>query len=163
MPTVADIMTSERLLTVTPDASVGDASRIAIGAHVSHLPVTQGGALVGIVCLCDFEHVHAGSLVSECMNARPITVGPNTPASMTAELMSERDIGCVLVVVERSLRGIVTLRDLHRAGVVDEGPGTCASCGSEDHVRCLRRGGVAGYCLECMRRSLPPGYEIGGG
>ena len=163
MPAIGDIMTRERLLTVAPEALVSDAARIASSAHVSHLPVIEHGALAGIVCVCDFEHVHDGSPVSECMNRAPVTVDVGMPAAEVAELMFERRINCVLVASGNVVHGIVTLRDLRRAGVIDEAPSHCASCGSEDHVRCARRGGTLGYCLDCTRRSIAPGFEIGGG
>lgn len=163
MLTVADAMTRDRLRTVAPDALVSEAARIATDAHISHLPVTERGALVGIVCICDFEHVHGGVAVNECMNRNPVTVDVDAPAANAAQLMSDRDISCVLAVAGTALRGIVTLRDLHRVGVVDAPPTYCASCGGEDHIRCARRGGAVGYCLDCTRRSVPPGYETGGG
>lgn len=163
MLTVADVMTREHLRVVPPDALVSEAGRVASDAHVSHLPVLDAGALVGIVCVCDFEHVHAGSAVTECMNHKPITIDVDAPATNAARLMSEHGISCVLAVAGNALRGILTLRDLHRAGVIDSVPAHCASCGGEDHIRCARRAGAVGYCLDCTRRSILPGYETGGG
>ncbi|GAA2392132.1 hypothetical protein GCM10010420_15620 [Streptomyces glaucosporus] len=50
--------------------------------------------------------------VREYMASPAVTVSPDTPARQAALRMRQEAVGCLLVVVESELRGIVTDRDL---------------------------------------------------
>lgn len=45
---------SDQLITVTPDTSIDEASRLMSDHQICRLPVVQGKKLVGIVALGDF-------------------------------------------------------------------------------------------------------------
>ena len=51
-------------------------------------------------------------LVEEIMSTPPITVSPDSSASEVAKIMTEKKIGCVVVVENNRVVGIVTRRDL---------------------------------------------------
>lgn len=165
MHTVSMFMTTEGLVTVEPDASVADAVQRVVDAGISHLLVTTRGDLVGLVCVCDLDRAHVGATVEECMARDPITVDVATSAALAGRVMLERGISCLPVMAGGALRGVITVGDLRRAGIVDAPPERCISCGSTEHVRCETRGHSVGYCLECTRRSEPPGWDddLGGG
>jgi predicted transcriptional regulator len=123
---------------------------------VSHLMVTEGDDLVGVICVCNLDAADRNAAVSVCMSTSPTTIGIETTAVDAAELMLARGVSCLPVVVEGELRGVITLRDLRRAGIVDPSTERCSACGSDDHVRCAWHGQYVGFCLECTRKSEPP-------
>ncbi len=51
-------------------------------------------------------------LVEEIMSTPPITITPNASASEVAKIMTEKKIGCLIVVESKRVVGIVTRRDL---------------------------------------------------
>jgi acetoin utilization protein AcuB len=165
MHTVSRLMTRVPLVTGAPDLAVGEATRRVIDAGISHLLVLQGNDLVGLVCICDLDQARTGAKVADCMTRDPITVDVATSAELAGRLMVERGISCLPVLGGGALRGVLTLGDLRRAGVVDSPAESCVSCGSTDHVRCEGRGRSVGYCLQCTRRSEPPAWDddLGGG
>lgn len=165
MHTVSKFMTSENLVTVPPELSVADAVQRVEDAGISHLLVTSHGNLVGLVCVCDLDQSRTGATVEECMARELTTVDVATSAALAGRLMLEQGIGCLPVLAGGRLRGVITIGDLRRAGIVDAPAERCVSCGTTDHVRCENRGGSVGYCLECTQRSVPPGWDedLGGG
>ena len=165
MDTLVAVLMASDPLTVGPEVLVRDAVRIVIDRGISHLLVTERDDLVGLVCVCDLDQASTGASVGECMSREPITVDPQTRATEAARIMLERKVGCLPVLAGDRLAGVLTLGDLRRAGVIDLPVERCIACGSKDHVRCERSGRSVGYCLECTRRSEPPGPndDLGGG
>ncbi|HMA82529.1 MAG TPA: CBS domain-containing protein, partial [Candidatus Binatia bacterium] len=53
-------------------------------------------------------------LIKEVMKKRVITVAPDTPIKDAAQLMADKKIGCVPVVNEGALVGLVTTTDILR-------------------------------------------------
>jgi len=51
-------------------------------------------------------------LVEEIMSTPPIAISPNASASEVAKIMTEKKIGCLIVVENKRVVGIVTRRDL---------------------------------------------------
>lgn len=160
--TVSDLMTRKGLRTIGPETLVFEATGMVEGASISHLLVTDGEALVGVVCVCDLMQMHARTRVSACMSERVVTIEPDANVATAAKLMLDHGVHCLPVVTGATLRGILTMGDLRRGGVTDLPADTCASCGSLDHVR-SEMPGAAGYCLDCTRRSAPFGHDPGGG
>jgi CBS domain-containing protein len=112
----ASLMTPEPL-TVAPDARADVAARLLDEHHVRHLPVVEGGNLVGLLTDRDLLAAEGSARVSDLMHAPVVTVSPqDSPATIAAEL-ALRQLGCVVVVEDHRLRGVVSQLDVLRAFV----------------------------------------------
>lgn len=113
-------MTPE-VVTVPPTASVADALDTLNAHDIRHLPVVDAGRLVGIVTDRDLRLALTGrpneTLVTDVMTPDPVTVSPTATVEATARTMVERALGCVPVVQDGELVGILTDSDLLRAFV----------------------------------------------
>jgi acetoin utilization protein AcuB len=118
---VADVMTA-RPVTVPPDATVAAALGAMRRGRFRHLPVVAADELVGVVADGDLE-VPAGAPlevaeslqrrpVAEVMAEQPVTVWPDEPVEVAARLLADHAIGCLPVLSEDRLVGILTESDL---------------------------------------------------
>ena len=123
---VVRISVSERLSTVEDIMTLG---------HVRHMPVVRGGKLVGVVSERDLLRAslsvlseHRGAErraflhvveIARVMSAPPIVIGPDATVDEAALVMAEKKIGCLPVVENDHLLGMVTETDVLRclAGV----------------------------------------------
>lgn len=115
---VEDVMTPDPT-TLEPSATVGDAYVLMKQHGFRHVPVVEGGALVGIVSITDIGRQGAtvaailAKRVDEIMTRNPLTIGSQESASVAAGKMASRKINCLLVVDDGgALTGIVTTYDL---------------------------------------------------
>lgn len=122
---VDEIMTpAEDLATLGPDATLADAHRVMAERSVRHVPVVDsGGGLVGIVS--DRDVLAATVMrpggdprpedkqvpVSEIMATRLQTVDERANLRQAAIHMQALRIGCLPVVTDGVLRGIITDSD----------------------------------------------------
>lgn len=125
---VRDSMTRE-VLTVGPETTAAEALALCRGARIRHMPVLEGGRLVGIVSDRDLRSAtpalgdpdRAQALerirVADEMAKEVATVRPEDPIEEAAIEMYERKIGCLPVVEGDDLVGIVTSSDVMRAFV----------------------------------------------
>ncbi len=114
---VKSVMT--KAVTISPDTSIVEASRIIIEKNVNHLPVVDDrGVLVGIVTSWDIaKAVATGRIgkVSEVMTRRVITAMPDEPIESAARKMEKFNISALPVVDSRKrVLGMVTSEDLSR-------------------------------------------------
>lgn len=166
MTMIAELMTRERLVTIGPRQTVREGSQRMQGEQISHLLVVERGELVGMLCACDLELAAHDSEVQSVMSQQLITADVASDALEVAASMLERGLTCLPVTAAGELCGVVTVRDLARAGVIEFELPRCDVCGSEDHVRCSLPGrGELALCIECVRSSEPPADddELGGG
>ena len=126
--TVADVMVRE-VATLNRNDEVSLAGDVMRLGRIRHMPVLDEdtGELVGVVSQRD---MFAGALarafgygeaaqrrvlktipVKEVMSAEPITASPGLPLQDAARLMLERKIGCLPVVEDGKLVGILTESD----------------------------------------------------
>ncbi|HZA83876.1 MAG TPA: CBS and ACT domain-containing protein [Actinomycetes bacterium] len=118
---VADAMTPEPA-TVPPEATVAAALAVMRRGRFRHLPVVAGGELVGVVAHSDLEaspdappevaESLAGRPVAELMSQDPVTVWAEEPVEVAARLLREHAIGCLPVLADDRLAGIITESDL---------------------------------------------------
>lgn len=132
MYTVGDIMTPE-LVTLREEDDLAVAEWALALRRFRHLPVTRGDQLVGVVTQRDllrarsrFEQGTTTVAVSEFMTRDPVTVDPTMPLQEAADIMVLRKIGCLPVVADNRLVGLITEGDLVRfarnlAADLDEG------------------------------------------
>lgn len=118
--TVGQFMTTD-LFTVRPDDLVDFAASLMEWKHVRHVPVEDdSGRLAGLVSHRALLRMVARGAregqdsvpVREIMNRDPLTVTPDTLTLDAIRLMRENRLGCLPVVKEGHLVGLVTERDL---------------------------------------------------
>jgi len=118
--TVGQFMSTD-LFTVRPDDLVDFAASVMDWRHIRHVPVEDDeGRLVGLVSHRDLLRLLARGraardaepfAVRAVMKADPVTVAPGTPTLDAIELMRARKVGCLPVVEDGTLVGIVTAQD----------------------------------------------------
>jgi len=118
---VKDVMKSP-VLTVGPEATLEEAFNFLLEKGIRHLPVVEEGRLVGIVTDRDIRLATSGlnpkgpcpgsTPVREVMTRGVVTADPLDPVEEAARVMRERKIGCLPVLEEELLVGIVTGIDL---------------------------------------------------
>jgi acetoin utilization protein AcuB len=125
---VKDRMTSNPL-TITPDTSFPEAFRIIREKRIRHLPVVdEQGKLIGIVAQTDLLHASPSTAtpfnvfemsyllanlhVQEVMSSPPITVPETAPLEEAARVMVEKKIGCLPVMRDGTLVGMITETDI---------------------------------------------------
>ncbi len=123
---VRDLMSTE-LVTLREDESLDMASEMMELIRVRHLPVVNEGRIVGLVTHRDLLSAQVSSLaelskheakainsripVTRIMTREILTIGPDHPAVEAASVMAERKIGCLPVVEEGKLVGLITEAD----------------------------------------------------
>lgn len=122
---VADIMT-KNLFTARPEDLVDLATSMMEWRHVRHVPVESiSGELVGLLSTRELLRLRGGGggnggqpiPVGDIMQTDPPTISPDAPLEEALAQMLEDESGCLLVVANRRLVGIVTERDLLEAAV----------------------------------------------
>jgi CBS domain-containing protein len=135
---VRDIM-GTKLVTISASDRLSTVEDIMTLGHVRHMPVVQGGRLVGVVSERDLLRASLSVLsehrdeerraflhvveISRVMSTPPIVVEPGATIDEAALIMAEKKIGCLPVVEDDELIGMVTETDVLRwvAGVVPGG------------------------------------------
>jgi len=114
--TVGQIMISEPF-TVHENDVADMAASIMQWKNIHHVPVEgKTGKLTGILTWTHMKKQLHGSehsnLVGEIMTKDLITVDRETPISEAVKLMKKHEIGCLPIVKENELEGIITVADL---------------------------------------------------
>ena len=111
------------VVTVEPSTRIADALDLARSHKIRHLPVLDDGRLAGVVTARDLrlalgaEGARADATVADVMTAPAITTPSDTPVETAAQLLIRKRIGCLPVVEDDRLVGILTESDLLRAFV----------------------------------------------
>jgi len=125
---VSKLMT-KRVLTVDPNASIKEAEESMVRYGFRRLPLVSDRRLKGIVTATDilrflssdeaFQKILSGELdsllktkIDKIATHKVITISPDADVGEAAKLMSNHDIGALLVVKDDTLHGIITERDL---------------------------------------------------
>jgi len=118
--TVSQLMATD-LFTVHPNDLVDLAASVMDWKHIRHVPVeNDDGRLVGLVSHRDLLRLLSRGLldkqtqpvtVAEIMTSDPITVTPNTSTLEALGIMRRQKVGCLPVVENDKLVGIVTAYD----------------------------------------------------
>jgi CBS domain-containing protein/gamma-glutamyl:cysteine ligase YbdK (ATP-grasp superfamily) len=109
------------LFTVRPEDILDLAANLMHWRHVRHVPVEDdAGHLIGLVSHRDLLELLANGkitgqaqwVIRDVMRTDLVTIAPETPTLEAVALMRERDIGCLPVVRNKKLVGIITAYDL---------------------------------------------------
>jgi CBS domain-containing protein len=119
--TVSQIMHTE-IVTVSPDDIVELAASVMDWEKIRHLPVEDSeGRLVGIVThramvrlLAKRDRAAKEITVREVMTSNPISVAPECTTLRAIQVMREHKVGCLPILREGRLAGIITERDFLR-------------------------------------------------
>ena len=124
---VRDIMSTE-VYTLREDEVLLDATLLLARGSFRHIPILSGQRLVGIVTERDVEHYKPSILsgipaeeynrlmkttpLSKIMSRNPTTIGPGKTVYEAAQILFEQRIGCLPVVEDGKLKGIITRSDM---------------------------------------------------
>ena len=117
-------------VSLKPDDNLDLANDVIALGRIRHIPVVQDGRLVGMITERDLIGAAANKIfglkqasksallktvrIKDVMKKRVVTVAPDTPIKDTVHLMAEKKIGCVPVVADGALVGLVTTTDVLR-------------------------------------------------
>ncbi|MEJ8566033.1 CBS domain-containing protein [Elongatibacter sediminis] len=118
------IMTTD-LVTAQPDATLAEARTLMQEHRIRHLPIVDGdGDFIGLLTQTDVlaatdsflrseeQRLHASDIrVEDVMITRIVTVGPGAGLRKAALFLEEHKVGCLPVVEDGRLLGIVTDTD----------------------------------------------------
>ena len=127
--TVQEIMTTD-VTTVQETEMLLDAAMIFARSSLRHLPVLRDSLLVGVITERDVKRFAPGVLsgvtsgkyneimettpLSRVMTRDPMTLKPSQDVADAAEVFSTKRFGCLPVVDDCKLVGIVTTTDMLR-------------------------------------------------
>ncbi len=110
---VKDFMTRD-VVTVQSSATVDEVKNLLAHSNFHRVPVMEGDRLVGLV---NWHRLVGTGPVAYCMVKNPITATPDMTIEEAADLMIRNQISSLPVLDGETLVGIITLRDLFKAGI----------------------------------------------
>jgi len=120
-PEVREHMTPSPL-TIAPTSSLSKAIRLMRDNHIRHLPVIDGGRVVGVLSQRDILIMESlpgvnptEVRVEEAMVRDVFTVGPEAPVGEVIETMIDRKLGSTIVCEGERVLGVFTTIDALRA------------------------------------------------
>ena len=124
---VSDWMT-RKVITVSPEDSIAEAAKLTKEKRIRHLPVVHGEKLKGILSdrdikeyvpskatsldVYELHYLLAKTKVKEIMKTQAYTTTPDTPIEEAAMLMHDKKIGCLPVIEDSKLVGIISDRNI---------------------------------------------------
>ena len=128
-----------KIVTISAGESLSTVEDIMRLGRVRHMPVVSSGRLVGVVSERDLLRTSLSSLsshrsaerkaflyaieIGRVMSQPPIVIAPEATIRQAARVMAENKIGCLPVVADEALVGLVTETDvLGWVANEDEGP-----------------------------------------
>jgi CBS domain-containing protein len=115
-PPVSRLM-SPKARTIGSQTTLEEALQFERSIHVRHLPVVDGGRVVGMISDRDLRAAEGDDMpdntpVEQIMSRAVVTVGPDEPLSRAAHLMGTNKFSALPVVAAGELVGIVTLTNV---------------------------------------------------
>ncbi len=127
---VSDWMT-KNVHTVSPDDYLSDAIALMKEQEIRHVPVVKNGKLKGMISdrdikeftpskatsldIYELHYLLAKTKIKEIMKTKVVTTTPETPVEEAAMILLDRKIGCLPVLVNDGIAGIISDRDIYRA------------------------------------------------
>ena len=122
MVSISDVMTPD-VVTLSAEASVGDAAKVMVRGGFGSVVVVQGRMLLGILTERDVLRAAAAeddlraASVERWMTPEPETALPDLDTEEAASLMLSRGFRHLPVVLDGELLGMVSLRDVLSARI----------------------------------------------
>jgi|TARA_B110001454_G_scaffold154700_1_gene144021 CBS domain-containing protein len=122
MVSLSDVMTPD-VVTLSAEASVGDAAKVMVRGGFGSVVVVQGRMLLGILTERDVLRAAAAeddlraASVERWMTPEPETALPDLDTEEAASLMLSRGFRHLPVVLDGELLGMVSLRDVLSARI----------------------------------------------
>jgi acetoin utilization protein AcuB len=162
---VSDWMT-KKVYTVTPDDNISTAIKLLKEKKIKHLPVVKNDAtIVGILSdrdikdytpskattfeIRELNYILFTTKVKEIMVKKVITAPPNMAIEEAAMIMYDNTIGCLPVVENHKLVGIISDKDLFRVLVDITG---VRHGGHRFYVVMKDKPGVTGEVLDIVKK-----------
>ena len=162
---VSDWMTN-KVYTVTPDDNISTAIKLLKEKKIKHLPVVKNDAtIVGILSdrdikdytpskattfeIRELNYILFTTKVKEIMVKKVITAPPNMAIEEAAMIMYDNTIGCLPVVENHKLIGIISDKDLFRVLVDITG---VRHGGHRFYVVMKDKPGVTGEVLDIVKK-----------
>ncbi|WP_119718834.1 CBS domain-containing protein [Cognatilysobacter tabacisoli] len=115
------------IFAIGPDAPVIDAIRLMADKRIGAVLVMEGGRLAGILSERDYARKivlqgrsSSDTAVREIMTAQVVTVRPEDTADRCMQLVTDRRIRHLPVVVDGHVVGVVSIGDLVKAVIEDQ-------------------------------------------
>ena len=124
-------MMQTRVITATPDMALADVQRLMRDNHIRHVPVVSGKRLVGIITDRDVREASpspattltrgeiayqmATTPIKQCMTQNVVWIASDIDMVQATRLLLQRKCGCLPVVDNGTLVGIITEMDCLRA------------------------------------------------
>ena len=106
-----DLM-SKHVVSVAPTTTIAIARERLHNDEIDHLVVVEGTRVAGVVAGKDIVGVNEDGTVADVMRGEVVTIEPEATLRHAAGVMRGRDVGCLPVVDDGRLIGIVTTSDL---------------------------------------------------
>jgi CBS domain-containing protein len=126
---VRDIMQTG-IVTISAGDTLSTVEDIMTLGGLRHIPVVRGGTLVGVVSERDLLRASLSNLtgfgheerraflqvveIARVMSTPPIVISPDAEIGQAARLLAEKRIGCLPVIEEGKLVGLLTETDVLR-------------------------------------------------
>ena len=117
-------------VTLKPDDTLALANDVIALGRIRHIPVVENGKLRGMLSERDLMGAAASQifglkqssktalfksvLIRDVMKKRVVTIAPDTPIKEAAQIMADKKIGCLPVMSEGTLIGLITTTDILR-------------------------------------------------
>lgn len=108
---IQDVM-SKKVVSVPEETAVAVARERLRGEEIDHLVVVDGKRVVGVVAGKDVLGAGDNRPLSDVMSRNVVTIEPDATLRRAAGVMRGRAVGCLPVVSDGRLVGIVTTSDL---------------------------------------------------
>lgn len=135
---VRDIMET-KVVTISANDRLSTVDDIMTLGRVRHIPVVSSGKLVGVVSQRDLLRASLSAFsehrdderrmflhvveIGRVMSTPPVVVTPNATIEEAASVMAEKKIGCLPVLEDDELVGMITETDILRWVARDARPG----------------------------------------
>ncbi|GAA3959542.1 CBS domain-containing protein [Pedobacter ginsengiterrae] len=129
MKTVKQLLDTKqvRIISVTENTSVLDALKVMTEKNISALLVMEGSELLGIFTERDYARKlilqgksSKDTLIKEAMTADPITINLADTIDKCMEIMTEKHIRHLPIVVNAEVKGMISIGDLVKFIIEDQ-------------------------------------------